>query len=39
MTVTFNEAMDPASIDGTTLELRDAANNVVPATVSYDVPP
>ena len=29
--------MDPASINGTTLELRDAANNLVPATVSYDV--
>ena len=38
VTVAFNEAMDPAGIDTTTFELRDAANNLVPATVSYDAP-
>ena len=36
LTVLFDEAMDPASIDGTTVELRDGANSLVAATVSYD---
>ena len=33
----FNEAVDPATVDETTFELRDNANNPVPATVSYSV--
>jgi len=36
MTVTFSEGMDPTTISSLTVELRDAANAVVPATVSYD---
>jgi hypothetical protein len=32
----FNEAMDPASIMSTTVEVRDASNQLVTATVSYD---
>ncbi len=36
LTVLFDEAMDPASIDGTTVELRDGAGNLVAAVVSYD---
>ncbi len=35
-TVTFNEPMDPATINSSTFELRDGANNLVPATVTYD---
>ncbi len=35
---TFSEPMDPATIDGTTVELRDSSDAVVPATVSYDGP-
>ncbi len=38
LTASFSEAMDPATIDGTTFELRDGANNLVPAVVSYDGP-
>ncbi len=38
VTATFNEAMDPATIDSSTVELRDDADNPVPATVSYDDP-
>ncbi len=33
---TFNEAMDPGSITGTTFQLRDSAGTLVPASVSYD---
>ena len=33
---TFSEAMDPASITTSAFEVRDGANNLVPATVSYD---
>ncbi len=36
LAVLFDEAMDPASIDGTTVELRDGADNLVAATVGYD---
>ena len=34
--VTFNEAMSFASISASTLELRTAANQSVPVTISYD---
>jgi hypothetical protein len=37
VTVTFDEAIDPATISTSTIELRDGANHVVPAIVSYDV--
>ena len=33
--VVFNEAMDPATISSQTIELRDASNALVPASVSY----
>ena len=33
--VTFNEALDAATVNGSTLELRTAGNTLVPATVSY----
>jgi len=36
VTVTFSEAMDAATVNGSTIELRDPANALVPATVSYD---
>ena len=36
VTATFNEAMDAATIDENTIELRDAADNVVPASISYN---
>ena len=36
VTVTFNEAMDASTIGATTFELRDAANALVAASVSYD---
>ncbi|WP_053226918.1 LamG-like jellyroll fold domain-containing protein [Solirubrobacter soli] len=36
VTASFNVAMAPASITTTTFQLKDASNNVVPATVSYD---
>ena len=32
----FDEAMDPATIDGSTAELRDSFGTLIPATVSYD---
>ncbi|HKI66572.1 MAG TPA: N,N-dimethylformamidase beta subunit family domain-containing protein, partial [Solirubrobacterales bacterium] len=32
----FDEAMDPATIDGSTAELRDSLGTLIPATVSYD---
>ena len=35
VTVTFSEAMNAATINSTTFELRNAANTVVPATVTY----
>ena len=36
ITATFSEAMDPATVNGSTFELRDGANNVIVATVAYD---
>jgi len=36
VTVTFNEAMNIASVSNSTIELRTAANVLVPASVSYD---
>ena len=36
VSATFSEPMDPATIDGTTFELRDGSNNLVAATVAYD---
>jgi methionine-rich copper-binding protein CopC len=36
VTATFNEPMDPASINATTVELRTPANALVAATVTYD---
>jgi hypothetical protein len=36
VTATFSEGMNAATINGTTFELRDATNIVVPATVTYD---
>jgi hypothetical protein len=36
ITATFSEAMDAATIGGTTFELRDPAGTLVPAVVSYN---
>ncbi len=36
VTAGFNEPMNPASIDGTRVELRNPANQIVPATVGYN---
>jgi RHS repeat-associated protein len=36
VTVTFSEAMDPATVNGSTVELRDPSSTLVSATVSYD---
>jgi hypothetical protein len=36
ITVTFSEAMDPASITSSSFQLRDAANALVAAVVTYD---
>ncbi len=36
VTVAFSEAMNAATINGSTIELRDPSNALVPATVSYD---
>jgi hypothetical protein len=36
VTVTFIEAMDPATVNGSTVELRNPSSALVPATVSYD---
>ncbi len=36
LNVTFSTALDVASINSTTFELRDATNALVPATVTYD---
>jgi hypothetical protein len=38
VTATFNEALDPASVDETTFELRDGSLALVTASVSYDGP-
>jgi hypothetical protein len=35
-TITFSEAMDPTTINTSTIELRDANGNLVPITVTYD---
>ncbi|PYQ62580.1 MAG: hypothetical protein DMF58_01390, partial [Acidobacteria bacterium] len=35
ITATFNEAMDPATINTSTMELRDPSNALVPASVTY----
>ncbi len=35
VSVTFNEALDAATISSSTIELRNAGNTLVPATVSY----
>src|SRR4030095_12354086 len=37
LTVTFSEAMDAATVNGSTVELRGPSNALTPATVSYDV--
>ena len=34
--VAFSEAMDQSTVNGSTIILRDAANTLVPATVSFD---
>ena len=34
VTATFNEAIDPATVTGTTFQLRDAGNNLIPASVN-----
>jgi hypothetical protein len=36
VTVTFSEPMDPATVNGSTVELLDLSSALVPATVSYD---
>jgi hypothetical protein len=36
VTVTFNEAMNAATVNGTTVELRDPSNALVSSAVSYD---
>jgi hypothetical protein len=36
VTATFDEAMNPATITGSTFELRDSSNALVPAAVTYD---
>ena len=36
VSVTFNEPMSAATISGSTIELRNASNALIPATVSYD---
>jgi len=36
VTVTFSEAMNPATVNGSTVELRNPSNTLIPATVSYD---
>ncbi|MDX6452423.1 MAG: hypothetical protein QOH16_2472, partial [Gaiellaceae bacterium] len=35
-TVAFSQPMSPATIDNTTITVRDPANTLVPATVTYD---
>ena len=34
ISATFNEAILPSSVTGTTFQLRDAANNIIPAAIS-----
>jgi hypothetical protein len=36
VTATFSEAIDPATVTGTTFELRTSGGTLVPATVTYD---
>ena len=36
VTATFSEPMDPSTINGTNVELRDPSNALVPATVTYN---
>ena len=36
VTATFSEDMDPATVNATTMQLRDPANNLVGASVAYD---
>ncbi len=36
VTMTFSKAMDAATVNGSTVELRDPGNALVPATVSYN---
>jgi RHS repeat-associated protein len=36
VTVTFSEAMDAATVNGSTVEIRDPSNTLVSATVSYN---
>jgi hypothetical protein len=36
VTVTFSEAMDSGTVNGSTVELRDQSNALITATVSYD---
>ena len=36
VTATFSEALDPATVNSATFELRNAANVVIAATVTYD---
>ena len=36
ISVTFNEALDPASVSTSSVELRDSSNAVFPTSVSYD---
>jgi Domain of unknown function (DUF4082)/Bacterial Ig-like domain/Purple acid Phosphatase, N-terminal domain/Bacterial Ig domain len=36
VTATFDEALNPSTVNGTNFQLRDAANNLVSATVTYD---
>ncbi|HEX7254734.1 MAG TPA: LamG-like jellyroll fold domain-containing protein [Gaiellaceae bacterium] len=36
VTVTFNEAMDPATITSSSFELRDDTGTLVPASISYE---
>ena len=36
MTVTFSKAMNPATVNGSTVELRDPSNALVPTTLSYN---
>ncbi len=36
ITATFDEALDPSSVDAATFELRDGALNLVPAVVLYE---
>ena len=38
MTATFNTAVDPSTINGSTIQLRNSSNALVTATVWYDAP-